>query len=111
MTKEIFLLKSCLFCGPLQANVCLPQTESVQETNEDGLIGYSVKLHILDEIIAPSEWFENDGDAMVSVANEALDIVKAWHEAQQEVEAEEEEEEGNPTDNGGSSAHVWRPGQ
>ena len=82
-----------------------------QETNEDGLIGYSVKLHILDEIIAPSEWFENDGDAMVSVANEALDIVKAWHEAQQEVEAEEEEEEGNPTDNGGSSAHVWRPGQ
>jgi len=88
-----------------------------QETNEDGLIGYSVKLAILDDIIAPSEWFEDDASAMVSVADEALEIVKAWHYANQEDgENEGNDEEGsNDTvhveDDQSSNSHVWRPGQ
>lgn len=84
-----------------------------REQNEEGLIGYSVKLSFLDETIAPSKWYESESEAMVATADEALEIAKAWHYANQnsdEVEEDEPEHYAEPADVGGS-AHVWRPGQ
>ena len=54
-----------------------------REQNEEGLTGYSVKLSFLDETIAPSKWYDSESEAMVATADEALEIVKAWHSANQ----------------------------
>ena len=84
-----------------------------REQNEEGLTGYSVKLSFLDETIAPSQWYESESEAMVATADEALEMVKIWHSANQ---SSNEGEDGEPESHAelgdvGSNAHVWRPGQ
>ena len=84
-----------------------------REQNEEGLTGYSVKLSFLDETIAPSKWYESESEAMVATADEALEMVKIWHSANQ---SSNEGEDGEPESHAelgdvGSNAHVWRPGQ
>ena len=84
-----------------------------REQNEEGLTGYSVKLSFLDETIAPSKWYDSESEAMVATADEALEIVKAWHFANQSSNQSEEgepESYAEPGDVGGN-ARVWRPGQ
>ena len=84
-----------------------------REQNEEGLTGYSVKLSFLDETIAPSQWYESESEAMVATADEALEMVKIWHSANQSSNQGGDDEPESHAELGdvGDNAHVWRPGQ
>ena len=58
--------------------------EFTLEQNDDGEVGYSIKLSIFEDLLAPSNWFVSKSDAMVDAAREAVDLIKVHMKSQKE---------------------------
>ena len=58
--------------------------EFILEQNEVGEVGYSIKLSIFEDLLAPSNWFVSKSDAMVDAAQEAVDLIKVHMKSQKE---------------------------